>query len=67
MRVRTAQAGAVMMILLGTGLEFLQMSIPGRFFSVSDMLANVFGAVSGLFLGRHLKSYLEAVLGSLSL
>jgi hypothetical protein len=67
MRVRTAQAGALMMILLGTGLEFLQMFMPGRFFSLADMIANCFGAVSGLFVGRHLKSYLETVLESLSL
>ncbi len=63
MQLRAAQTGAVIMILLGTGLEFLQMFIPGRFFSVADMIANGFGAGAGLFFGRYLKSFLEAGLG----
>lgn len=45
---------ALLMIPLGIGLEFIQGFIPGRFFSVSDMIANGLGAVAGIFFGQRL-------------
>lgn len=51
-----ALAGALLMILLGAGLEVFQIFVPGRFFSVVDMMANSFGAALGVLFGRYLKS-----------
>ena len=36
------------MILLGIGLEFAQSFVPGRLFSIWDMIANSLGAITGI-------------------
>ena len=54
-RLRVAFTGALLMILLGVGLEFAQSYVPGRNFSVADMAADCAGVVSGIFLGKQTK------------
>ena len=54
-RLRVAFTGALLMILLGVGLEFVQSYVPGRNFSVADMAANCAGVVSGIFLAKQIK------------
>ncbi|MFW6415748.1 MAG: VanZ family protein [Thermodesulfobacteriota bacterium] len=52
----------VSLIVLGIGLEIIQAYIPGRFFSVPDMISNSLGVVAGALLGRKIKSLLARVL-----
>ena len=41
----------VVVVLYGVGIELVQSQLPGRYFSVADMLANVIGtALGGLWL-----------------
>jgi len=54
-RLGPAFAGALLMILLGIGLEFAQDYVPGRNFSVADMAADCAGVISGIFLAKHIK------------
>ena len=54
-RLRVAFTGALLMILLGAGLEFAQAYVPGRNFSVADMAANCAGVVAGIFLAKQTK------------
>lgn len=54
-RLRVAFIGALLMILLGVGLELAQSYVPGRNFSIADMAADCAGVVSGIFLGKHIK------------
>lgn len=54
-RLRVASTGALLMILLGVGLEFAQAYVPGRNFSVADMAADCAGVVSGIFLAKKTK------------
>jgi len=54
-RHRTALTCSFMMFPLGVGMEFAQYFVPGRVFSVSDMMANGTGAVLGILIGRKLK------------
>jgi VanZ family protein len=54
-RFKMALVGASLMFLLGIGLECIQGFVPGRFFSVADMIANGIGVVLGVFLGLYLK------------
>ena len=53
---KKALAWALSMILLGIGLEFAQDFVPGRFFSIWDMIANSLGACGGIFCGMSIKS-----------
>ncbi len=53
---RTAIASALLMIPLGVGLEFAQNLVPGRLFSITDMIANSFGAFLGVLFGKYLRS-----------
>jgi VanZ family protein len=57
-RLRAALTGALLMILLGVGLEFAQSYVPGRNFSVADMAADCAGVVSGIFLAKQIKKAL---------
>jgi len=54
-RLRVAFTGALLMILLGVGLEFAQSYVPGRNSSVADMAAGCAGVVSGIFLAKQKK------------
>lgn len=49
----TAFTGAFLMVPLGIGLEFAQRYVPGREFSIPDMMANSAGVVSGIVLARY--------------
>ena len=48
-----ALTGALSMIFLGIGLEFVQAHVPGRSFSVPDMAANCLGVMLGIWLARY--------------
>lgn len=63
-RVKMALVGALSVTILGFGLEVFQSVVPGRFFSIADMIANSSGATLGVFFGRYLKSFSEIRLGS---
>ncbi|OGP66562.1 MAG: hypothetical protein A2169_14350 [Deltaproteobacteria bacterium RBG_13_47_9] len=54
-RIRKAMILAFLMVPLGIGLEFIQMTLPGRFFSTMDIGANILGAIVGMFCGRYLR------------
>lgn len=41
-------------LAMGIGLEFVQMLVPGRFFSLLDMAANVTGLALGWWLGARM-------------
>jgi VanZ family protein len=46
---KRALTWALLMILLGIGLEFAQGVVPGRLLSIWDMIANGLGASAGIF------------------
>lgn len=56
---RTALAAALSMILLGLLLEVGQYFIPGRMFSVFDILANTLGVILGVLPGRRIGKRLD--------
>lgn len=56
---RTALTAAFSMIILGLLLETGQYFIPGRMFSVPDILANTLGVILGILLGRFIGKRLE--------
>jgi VanZ family protein len=56
---RTALTAAFSMIILGLLLETGQYFIPGRMFSVPDILANTLGVILGILLGNYLRKRLE--------
>ena len=47
---------SLLMILLGVGLEFAQSFVPGRFFSIWDMIANSLGASTGILCVMRLRA-----------
>ena len=47
---------SLLMILLGIGLEFAQSFVPGRLFSIWDMVANSLGASTGILGGMHIRT-----------
>ena len=51
--IRAALAGAWGMVPLGIGLEFAQSYVPGRSFSVADMIADCLGVALGIWLARY--------------
>lgn len=53
---KKALAWALFMILLGIGLEFAQGFVPGRLFSIWDMIANSLGTSAGIFCGMSIKT-----------
>ena len=57
-RLQVAFTGALLMILLGVGLEFAQSYVPGRSFSVADMAADCAGVILGVFLAKQTKKRL---------
>lgn len=52
---RQAIIASLSMIALGVTLEIGQYFLPGRSFSVADMIANSLGAGLGIYLGKRLK------------
>ena len=54
-RARIGLLCAILMIPLGLALEFGQTAVPGRFFSVFDIGANVLGAIIGAVMGKFLR------------
>ncbi len=54
---KSALTGALCMVLLGIGLEFLQVYVPGRSFSVADMAANGLGVMLGIWMARSAKRF----------
>jgi VanZ family protein len=54
-RLKLGLTGAALMIPLGIGLEIAQNFIPGRFFSIFDMIVNTIGVFCGLFLVKYLR------------
>lgn len=49
-RIEAVLTGALAMIPLGIGLEFVQAYVPGRSFSVLDMAADCMGVLLGMWL-----------------
>ena len=56
---RTALCAAFFMIILGALLEAGQYFVPGRMFSVLDILANALGVILGVLLGRFIGKRME--------
>ncbi|MFH1975369.1 MAG: VanZ family protein [Pseudomonadota bacterium] len=54
-RTRAAFTGAFLMVPLGIGLEFAQLHVPGRNFSVADMIADCAGVALVIFVANHIK------------
>jgi VanZ family protein len=54
---KTALAGALCMLPLSTGLEIAQHYVPGRCFSVADLVANCLGVMMGIWLARAVKRF----------
>ena len=54
---KSALVGALCMVPMGIGLEFLQVYVPGRSFSVADMAANCLGVMLGIWLARSAKRF----------
>jgi VanZ family protein len=54
--LRTAITSAFLMFPLGVGLEVAQNLVPGRFFSITDIMANSFGVFLGILLGKYIRS-----------
>ena len=53
-RTRSAFTGAFLMVPLGIGLEFAQRHVPGRDFSVGDMMADLAGVALGIVVAVHI-------------
>ncbi len=53
---RLAVSAALAMIILGALLEIGQYYIPGRAFSLLDIMANSLGVLLGIYLGNCLRS-----------
>jgi VanZ family protein len=47
------------MIILGILLEIGQLYVPGRMFSVFDIMANTLGVIFGIFFADYLRSHAE--------
>ena len=58
-RLKFGMTGAVLMIPFGIGLEIAQHFIPGRFFSIFDMITNTIGVLLGIFLLKYLRTNTE--------
>jgi len=52
---KSALMAAILMIPLGVSLEFAQLWVPGRIFSVADLSANILGASCGAVCGKYLR------------
>jgi len=55
-RMRAAFTGAFLMVPLGIGLEFAQRHVPGRGFSILDMVANCVGVALGIVAAGYVKN-----------
>jgi VanZ family protein len=49
-RKKTGLVCGLLMLPLGAGLEFAQLAVPGRMFSVMDIGANTLGVILGILL-----------------
>jgi len=54
-RMRASFTGAFLMVPLGIGLEFAQQHVPGRDFSILDMVANCAGVALGIVAAGYVK------------
>ena len=54
-RSKIALVSAIIMVPFGVSLESAQILVSGRFFSVTDLGANIFGVFWGAVCGRYLK------------
>jgi VanZ family protein len=54
---KTALTGAVSMVPLSFVLEIVQHYVPGRCFSVADLVANCLGVMVGIWLARSAKRF----------
>jgi VanZ family protein len=52
---KTALKLSVSMIFLGILLEIAQFYIPGRTFSVADIIMNTIGVILGVFIGKRIE------------
>ena len=48
------------LIFMGIALEIFQSYIPGRIFSVPDIIANILGVLAGVLLGKKIKYLLAS-------
>jgi len=55
-RMRAAFTGAFLMVPLGIGLEFAQRHVPGRDFSVLDIVADNAGVALGIVAAGYVKN-----------
>lgn len=55
-RLKSAFVSAIIMVPFGVSLEFAQILVPGRLFSLTDLGANIFGVFCGLICGKFLRS-----------
>ena len=55
-RLKSAFVSAILMVPFGVSLEFAQILVPGRLFSVTDLGANIVGVLCGVACGRYLRS-----------
>jgi VanZ family protein len=55
---KTALSSALCMVPLSIGLEIAQYYVPGRCFSVADLVANCLGVMIGIWLARSSKRFL---------
>jgi len=51
--MRAALTEAFLMVPLGIGLEFAQRHVPGRDFSIADMIADSVGVALGIVVARY--------------
>ncbi|MFC1535016.1 VanZ family protein [Thermodesulfobacteriota bacterium] len=54
---KKALLGSLLMIVLGVGLEFGQSFIPEREATISDLIANNIGVVTGILFGSTLRRF----------
>jgi len=54
-RMRAAWVGALLMIPFGVALEVAQLQVPGRDFSIADMVADGAGVMLGMAAARYVK------------
>ena len=55
-KMRAAFTGAFLMVPLGIGIEFAQQHVPGRDFSILDMVADSAGVALGIVVARWVKN-----------
>ena len=61
-KIRKCLMYALLMILVGIALEFGQTFIPGRDFSILDMVSNSVGSILGMVCGKYVRATVANVL-----